>query len=142
MDALRRAIEQALLNGELFDEEMRDRLDQMQMEGELDELIESSSSACSRKTNLDRQPHDRQKFERGGQVGDPQQSPFEITDKSLDSSDSKPCATCSDRSQVQFRTPRHPRHGDGIEPAARRSPTNSATRSISTSPRRSRTPST
>ena len=40
MDALRRAIEQALLNGELFDEEMRDRLDQMQMEGELDELIE------------------------------------------------------------------------------------------------------
>ena len=28
MDALRRAIEQALLNGELFDEEMRERLDQ------------------------------------------------------------------------------------------------------------------
>jgi Ca-activated chloride channel homolog len=40
MDALRRAIEQALLNGDLFDEEMRDRLDQMQMEGELDQLIE------------------------------------------------------------------------------------------------------
>src|SRR5437763_14946122 len=40
MDGLRRAIEQALLNGELFDEEMRDRLDQLQMEGEVDELIE------------------------------------------------------------------------------------------------------
>src|SRR5512141_2623310 len=37
---LKRAIEQALLNGEIFDEEMRDRLEQMQMEGQLDELIE------------------------------------------------------------------------------------------------------
>ena len=40
LDELRRALEQALLNGEMFDEEMRDRLQQMQMEGELEELIE------------------------------------------------------------------------------------------------------
>src|SRR5215472_17665592 len=40
LDALKRAIEQALLNGDLFDEEMRERLQQMQMEGSLDELIE------------------------------------------------------------------------------------------------------
>src|SRR5271169_4036358 len=40
LDELRRALEQALLNGEMFDEEMRDRLQQMQMGGELDELIE------------------------------------------------------------------------------------------------------
>ena len=40
LDALRRAIEQALLDSDLFDEEMRERLQQMQMAGELDELIE------------------------------------------------------------------------------------------------------
>src|SRR5260370_8532006 len=40
LDELRRAIEQALLNGEMFDEEMRDRLQQMQMDGEIEELIE------------------------------------------------------------------------------------------------------
>jgi Ca-activated chloride channel family protein len=40
LDELRRALEQALLDGEMFDEEMRDRLQQMQMEGELEELIE------------------------------------------------------------------------------------------------------
>jgi Ca-activated chloride channel family protein len=41
LDELRRALEQALLNGELFDEEMRDRLQQMHMEGQLEELIEN-----------------------------------------------------------------------------------------------------
>ena len=40
LDELKRALEQALLDGEMFDEEMRDRLQQMQMEGELEELIE------------------------------------------------------------------------------------------------------
>src|SRR5208282_5082053 len=40
LDELKRALEQALLNSEMFDEEMRDRLQQMQMEGELEELIE------------------------------------------------------------------------------------------------------
>src|ERR1019366_8059800 len=40
LDELKRALEQALLNGEMVDEEMRDRLQQMQMEGELEELIE------------------------------------------------------------------------------------------------------
>src|SRR5215475_6038487 len=40
LDDLRRAIEQALMNGEMFDEEMRERLQQMAMDGELDELIE------------------------------------------------------------------------------------------------------
>src|SRR5712671_6761103 len=83
MDALRRAIEQALLNGELFDEEMRDRLDQMQMEGELDQLIERMQQEDY--ISID-QPHDPAKNSSvGGQVGDPQQQArFEITDKSLD----------------------------------------------------------
>src|SRR5437667_989172 len=40
LDDLRRAIEQALLEGNLLDQEMRDRLHQMQMDGTLDEMIE------------------------------------------------------------------------------------------------------
>src|ERR1700693_645568 len=39
LDDLRRAIEQALLEGDLLDEEMRERLRQMQGEGALDGLI-------------------------------------------------------------------------------------------------------
>ncbi len=33
LDDLRRAIEQALMEGDMFDEEMRERLQQMQMDG-------------------------------------------------------------------------------------------------------------
>jgi len=40
LDELKRALEQALLDGEMFDEEMRDRLQQMQMEGGLEGLNE------------------------------------------------------------------------------------------------------
>ena len=40
LDDLRRAIEQALMEGDSFDEEMRERLQQMAADGELDELIE------------------------------------------------------------------------------------------------------
>jgi Ca-activated chloride channel family protein len=87
MDALRRAIEQALLNGELFDEEMRDRLDQMQMEGELDHLIEQLIERMQQEDYISiDQPHDPAKNSSvGGQVGESQQQArFEITDKSLD----------------------------------------------------------
>jgi Ca-activated chloride channel homolog len=87
MDALRRAIEQALLNGELFDEEMRERLDQMQMEGDLDQLIEQLIERMQQEDYISiDQPHDPSKNSSvGGQVGEsPQQARFEITDKSLD----------------------------------------------------------
>ena len=40
LDELRRALEQALLESDSFDEEMRDRLQQMQMNGELEQMIE------------------------------------------------------------------------------------------------------
>jgi Ca-activated chloride channel family protein len=87
MDALRRAVEQALLNGELFDEEMRDRLDQMQMEGELDELIKKLIERMQQEDYISiDQPHDPAKNSSvGGQIGEAQQQArFEITDKSLD----------------------------------------------------------
>jgi Ca-activated chloride channel family protein len=87
LDELRRALEQALLNGEMFDEEMRDRLQQMQMEGELEELIEKLIERMQEEDYISiDQPHDPSKQSSvGGQVGDArQQAKFEITDKSLD----------------------------------------------------------
>ncbi len=87
LDELRRALEQALLDGEMFDEEMRDRLQQMQMEGELEELIEKLIERMQQEDYISiDEPHDPAKQSSvGGQVGDAQQqAKFEITDKSLD----------------------------------------------------------
>ncbi len=87
LDELRRALEQALLNGEMFDEEMRDRLLQMQMDGELEELIEKLIERMQQEDYISiDQPHDpAQQSSMGGQIGDAQQqAKFEITDKSLD----------------------------------------------------------
>src|SRR6266403_1600010 len=87
LDELKRALEQALLDGEMFDEEMRDRLQQMQMEGELEELIEKLIARMQQEDYISvDQPHDPSKQSSvGGQVGDAQQqAKFEITDKSLD----------------------------------------------------------
>jgi Ca-activated chloride channel homolog len=86
LDELKRALEQALLNGDMFDEEMRDRLQQMQMEGQLEELIEKLIERMQQEDYISiDQPHDPSKQSSvGGQVGDAQQSKFEITDKSLD----------------------------------------------------------
>ncbi|HLX75833.1 MAG TPA: VWA domain-containing protein [Terriglobales bacterium] len=87
LEELRRAIEQALLDGDLIDEEMRERLQQMQMEGKLDELIEKLIERMQQEDfiSID-QPHDPSKQSSvGGQVGQNQsQTRFEITDKSLD----------------------------------------------------------
>jgi Ca-activated chloride channel homolog len=87
LDDLRQAIEQALMNGDLFDEQMREKLQQMQMEGALDELIEQLIERMQQEDYISiDQPHDpSQRSSVGGQVGDAQsQVKFEITDKSLD----------------------------------------------------------
>ena len=87
LDALRQAIEQALMNSDLFDEEMRDRLRQMQMDGTLDDLIEQLIQRMQQEDYISiDQPDDPSKPSSvGGQVGEnQQQAKFEITDKSLD----------------------------------------------------------
>jgi len=87
LDDLRQAIEQALLDGNLLDEEMRQRLQQMQMDGTLDELIEQLIERMEQENYISiDQPHDPAKQSSvGGQVGEAQQqAKFEITDKSLD----------------------------------------------------------
>src|ERR1700693_4564189 len=75
LDELKRALEQPLLDGEMFDEEMRDRMQQMQMEGGLEELIEKLIERMQQEDyiSIDRpfeaQPHDPAKQSRlGGEV--------------------------------------------------------------------------
>src|SRR5580658_2905388 len=59
LDDLKRALEQALLDGEAFDEEMRDRLQQMQMEGGLEELIKQLIERLQQEDYISiDQPHD------------------------------------------------------------------------------------
>src|SRR5882724_4348750 len=62
LDDLRRAIEQALLDGNMLDEEMQERLREMQMDGTLDDLIEQLIERLQQEDyiSLD-QPHDPSK---------------------------------------------------------------------------------
>jgi Ca-activated chloride channel family protein len=88
LDDLRDAIEQALLDSDLLNEELREQLQQMQGQGSLDELIEKLIQRMQQEDYISiDQPHDpaKQPSTGGGQVGDAQQQArFEITDKSLD----------------------------------------------------------
>ena len=87
LDELRRAIEDALMNGELLDEEMRERLQQMQMEGKLDEVIEQLIERMQQEDFISvDEPYDRTRQSSvAGQTGEAQtQARFEVTDKSLD----------------------------------------------------------
>src|SRR5882724_2329628 len=86
LDNLRRAIEQALMEGDQFDEEMRERLQQMAADGELDELIEKLIERMQQEDYISiDDPHDPSRQSSvGGQTGEGQQAKFEITDKSLD----------------------------------------------------------
>ncbi len=86
LDELKRAIEQALLNGEMFDENLREQIEQMQMEGQLDELIEKLIERMQQEDYISIDQPDRTRPSSiGGQTGEAQQqAKFEITDKSLD----------------------------------------------------------
>src|SRR5690242_16460831 len=87
LEELRRAVEQALMNGDLLTDELREQLQQMQAEGSLDELIEQLIERMQQEDYITiDQPHDpARQSSVGGQVGDAQQqAKFEITDKSLD----------------------------------------------------------
>ena len=86
LEDLRRAIEQALIDSNLLDEQIRQQLQQMQTE-QLDELIEKLIERMQQEDYISiDQPHDPSKRSSvGGQVGEAQQQArFEITDKSLD----------------------------------------------------------
>src|SRR6202142_3945852 len=86
LDDLRRAIEQALMDGDAFDDDMRERLEQMAAEGQLDELIEKLIERMQQEDYISiDDPHDpARQSSVDGQTGEAQQAKFEITDKSLD----------------------------------------------------------
>jgi Ca-activated chloride channel homolog len=91
LDDLRQAIEQALLDGEMFDENLREQIERMQMEGQLDELIEKLIERMQQEDYIsidrpfeDQAPDPSRPSGAGGQTGEAQQARFEITDKSLD----------------------------------------------------------
>jgi Ca-activated chloride channel family protein len=92
LDDLRRAIEQALMEGDQFDEDMRERLQEMAADGELDELIEKLIERMQQEDYIsidrpyeDQPPDPARPSGVGGQVGEnAPQAKFEITDKSLD----------------------------------------------------------
>lgn len=86
LEQLKQAIEQALLDGELFDDDLREQIERMQMEGKLDELIEKLIQRMQQEDyiSVDQPPDLARQSSVGGQTGEAQQARFEITDKSLD----------------------------------------------------------
>ncbi len=87
LEELKQAIETALLNSDLLDRELRDQLQQMQMEGTLDELIQKLIERMEQEDYISTETPDdpSRPASTGGQVGPNQmQVKFEITDKSLD----------------------------------------------------------
>ncbi|HKR32399.1 MAG TPA: VWA domain-containing protein [Terriglobales bacterium] len=88
LDELRQAIQQALEAGELLDENMRERLEQMRAEGQLDELIEKLIERMEQEDYISiDQPFDQSRQSSvPGQTDEQQQAQvkFEVTDKGLD----------------------------------------------------------
>src|SRR3954452_10606738 len=88
LDELRQAIQQALESGELLEENMREQIEQMRGDGQLDELIEKLIERMEQENYITvDQPFDRSRQSNAsGQTGDAQHSQvkFEVTDKGLD----------------------------------------------------------
>jgi Ca-activated chloride channel family protein len=90
LERLKQAIAQALMNSELFDEETKERLKQMQADGSFDELLEKLMERMEQENYISvDQPYDQTRQSNvEGQVGEQQQpqgeAKFEVTDKGLD----------------------------------------------------------
>jgi Ca-activated chloride channel family protein len=89
MEALRQAIEDALENGDFLDEEMREQIEQLRMEGKLGEMIDEVMQRMQEEgfISVD-QPFESDPSRPStvaGQTGESRsQARFEVTDKSLD----------------------------------------------------------
>ncbi len=82
LDDLRRAIEEALLNGQLLDQRLQEQINQMQMEGTLEQLIEELIQRMERQDfiSIDQPRDPSQQSPMAGQTGMPQtQARFEVT---------------------------------------------------------------
>ncbi len=85
MDDLREALRRALESGDFFDEDLRQKLDQLMAEGKLEELIDKLIERMERENYISARGPRGPKREGNGQ-GDGQEGEarFEVTDKSLD----------------------------------------------------------
>src|ERR1700733_2084684 len=86
MDNLREALRQALEAGDLFDEDMQQRIEEMVENGKLDELIEKLIERMEQENYISVQGRqDPSRPSTAGQAGMAEgQVRFEVTDKSLD----------------------------------------------------------
>jgi Ca-activated chloride channel family protein len=87
LDSLREALRQLLESGDFFDEQMRQKLDQMAQEGKLDELIEKLIERMEQENYISttQRPDPTDVSQMMGQAGNVQgEVRFEVTDKSLD----------------------------------------------------------
>jgi Ca-activated chloride channel family protein len=87
MSDLKEALRRALEAGDLFDESIQQKIDEMAADGKLDELIEQLMDRMEQENYLSmEQPRDPSRNSPGpGQAGGPEgEVRFEVTDKSLD----------------------------------------------------------
>jgi Ca-activated chloride channel family protein len=86
MNDLKEALRQALEAGDMFDEAMQQKIDEMSADGKLDELIEQLMDRMEQENYLNQQPpRDPSRNSPGpGQNGEEGEVRFEVTDKSLD----------------------------------------------------------
>jgi Ca-activated chloride channel family protein len=86
MDDLKEALRRALEAGDLFDESIQQKIDEMAADGKLDELIEKLMERMEQENYLNQQPpRDPSRNSPGpGQNGEQGEVRFEVTDKSLD----------------------------------------------------------
>lgn len=87
LDDLREALRRALESGDLFDENMRQRLEKMSADGQMDELIEQLIDRMEQENFISVQrPNDpTRSTQTAGQSGENQaEARFEVTDKSMD----------------------------------------------------------
>ena len=87
LENLREALRQALESGDLFDEQMQQRIDEMAQNGDLDQLIEQIIDRMEQENYISTQGREdpSRVSPTGGQMGNADgQVRFEVTDKSLD----------------------------------------------------------
>ena len=115
LDELKRAIEEALLNGEMFDENLREQIEQMMADGQLDELIEQLIERMQQEDYISiDEPHDpARQSSVGGQTGEAQQA--QVRDHRQEPRLSRIQVAAQSAwvaGQVELRPPRHARSGD------------------------------
>jgi Ca-activated chloride channel family protein len=87
IDDLREALRRLLLKGDFFSQEMRDRMQQLEAEGKLDELLDRLMERMEQENYINSQPMNgpTRVSDVEGQVGQVEgQVRFEVTDKSMD----------------------------------------------------------